>query len=117
MIGITPEVIQATLTGIPVLLAAWWLLLGLGMLWRRWIWREAGEAVRGTAEALRGEVRPRWTGWRVEAEGVRVDWLGGLRVRTRIRSQGGREQIEGLAGRADVLERLGVDQPPGAPSS
>ena len=86
-----------------MLLAALWLLVGQGALWRHWVWREAGKAVEETAAALGGEVRSRWTGYRVEAPGVRVDWSGGLRgARTRVRVASKVEVRAGLLGSGDV---------------
>ncbi|MBW1878614.1 MAG: hypothetical protein JRJ84_09660, partial [Deltaproteobacteria bacterium] len=106
-IALSPEWLQATATGILVLLAAWWLLKGQGALWRRWVWAEAGGAVRETAASIRGEVRSRWTGYSVEAPGVRVHWGGGLRgAWTRVRAGGTKEQWEGLLDAEAVRKRL-----------
>jgi len=90
-----------------VLLAAWWLLEGQGALWRRWVWTEAGGAVREPAAAIGGEVRSRWTGYSVEARGVRVHWGGGVRgAWTRLRAGERSERWEQLLDADAVRERL-----------
>lgn len=72
---ITPEVIQATLSGIPMLVAAFWVFFGLGILQRRTVWNRAGRAIRGVAAATGGAIEPMSFGWRVHAGGVRIDWV------------------------------------------
>ena len=91
---VSAEWLRTLATGLPILVAAWWILRGQAWLWRRWIWQEAGGTIRQTAEALGGTVVPLATGWRVEASGRRIDWVGGVRgVRTVVDG----ETREGLA--------------------
>ncbi len=75
---ISPELIRAIVTFIPILVAGWWMLYALGSLWRHAIWEEIGGAVERMAERTGGSIRPRWAGWRVDAGDLRVDWVGGL---------------------------------------
>ena len=89
---ISPEVIRAIATAVPVVLSGWWIMLILGGLWRASIWAEIGGAIERMAEANGGTIRPRWTGWTVVAQDLRIDWVGGLLgprtiVKTRTDSQ------------------------------
>ena len=77
--AITAEWVSALVTGLPILLLAYWLLRIQGALWRSLVWREASTALRELAGALSGSVQPTWMGWRVVAQGVSVDLRGGLR--------------------------------------
>ena len=85
-----------------MLLAAWWLVLGMGALWRRTIWSEAGEHLRATAAALDGELRPRWNGYEVQGRGRQVRWTGGLRgARTLVKGPHGHRTEPGWRAVAD----------------
>jgi hypothetical protein len=60
-------------------------LRGQAWLWRRWIWQKAGVYITQTADELDGGIKPLRSGWRVEGQGRRIDWVGGLgEVRTVI---------------------------------
>jgi len=71
-------------------LGAWWLYLGLAMLWRRTVWQRAGESIRAVA-ANGGQVRALWFGYAVESGDKTVQWFGGIRgAATVVRPDGGR---------------------------
>jgi hypothetical protein len=76
--AISPEFLQATAQGLLFLVIALWLAIGTGAAWRRFVWRCAGADVRATQLALAGGVSPLWGGWRVVANDVTVDFVGGL---------------------------------------
>jgi hypothetical protein len=94
-------------------LLAWWLLWGVGALWKQTVWAASGEDVTATAQALGGRVRPLWTGWRVDSVHGRVDWCGGLSgLVTRIAPVGGRRVREERLLRVDeVLALFTVTDP------
>lgn len=83
--------IQALLTAIPIILAAWWLAIGLGALWRRTVWHAVGDELARSS----GDLRPVWGGYRLIRPGVRVTWRGGIRGRsTVVRSADGKRRFE-----------------------
>lgn len=84
---LSPEWLRATLTAIPVLLAAYWIVVAQSALWRRAIWRTLGPDLRALERTSGGTLRARWGGFEWAApDGRRVRWWGGLRgPRTRVR--------------------------------
>lgn len=100
--AITAEFLQATATGVLLLVAAWWLWLGQNALWRRFLW-SAG--ARATAGALRATVTPRGAGLRLVAEDVHVEYGGGLwGAWTSVAIGGARESRDGVLGADATLE-------------
>lgn len=96
----------ATLTLVPVLLLAWWLVRGTSHLWRARVADEAGVDIASVASALGGRVTPRFAGFAVVAPGVRVDWRGGLAgLATRVKVGRRRRTEPGLLG-ADAVRGL-----------
>jgi len=75
---ISPEIIRSIATLVPILLSGWWMLLILGSLWRTSIWNDVGGAIERLAASTGGVIRPRWSGWTVDAGAIRIDWVGGL---------------------------------------
>lgn len=62
-----------------MVLGAWWLVIAVGALWRRTVWREGGQGIREVLADRGGELRATWAGYELRAEGLRVRWRGGLR--------------------------------------
>lgn len=75
---ITPELIQATATGLPMLVLAYWLVVWVGDLWRVRAWTAAGAEVSCLAGLLGAPVRPVYGGWRVGTAAAYVDYTGGI---------------------------------------
>ncbi len=75
---ITPELIQATVTGVPLLVLAYWLVVWAGDLWRTRAWAVAGAEVFALSELLGAPIRPVYGGWRVGTAAAYVDFTGGL---------------------------------------
>ncbi len=107
------EWVATIATGLVALLVALWILKAQGALWRGWIWDQVGADVQETAHALRGEVRPRWTGWQVRAPSARVTWRGGTwGVSTQVVSKAhGRQRQPGLLDHEAVAALLRDDPP------
>jgi hypothetical protein len=104
--SISPELIRALATAIPILVASWWILVFLGRAWRRAIWHDIGGAIEHMSQVLGGEVRPSWFGWAVVADDTRILWLGGLwGPRTVIRKGTSTEEHPGLL-TSDALSDL-----------
>ncbi len=74
----SPEVIQATLTLLPIWLGAFWIVRGASALWRLRVEHEAYAEIRTVAEAWGTTPRPCWNGWRAEDGARRLTWAGGL---------------------------------------
>jgi hypothetical protein len=71
--------IQAFSTAIPIMLGAWWLVILAGALWRRTVWREAGELILSAQVVRGGTLRATWCGYALSTEAEEVRWWGGLR--------------------------------------
>lgn len=111
--AITPELIRTLLTGIPVLLGAWWLVIATGALWRRTVWRQVGAEVREIASRWRVSPTATWTGFRVAQGENEVIWHGGLGGSRTVLRHAGSRRVETRWLDADAVERgLGMERPP-----
>lgn len=80
-------------------LGAWWLIIGLGALWRRTVWREHGAAIRRVRDARSGTLRATWFGYELVCDGLAVRWIGGVRgAATVVSTSGGRSRTAGWLG-------------------
>ncbi len=100
--------IQAIATAVPVLVAAVWLVRGVGMLWRRSLWDDAGSVLCELADATGGEVVPVWNGWAVASVNGRVELRGGLHGQlTCVKPSNGKGvKRKGLPKLEEILELL-----------
>ena len=87
---------------------AGWLLRWQGQLWRQLVWERIWREIRVLERATGGRLSPRWTGWRLQGPGLRVEWMGGLRgLRTRVRSGSSDVTLPGLVGQPGLERALG----------